>query len=299
MARENNFVFLEWFTPAWLASLCAIALQEDIEVDHVHRIIATYRLEPPTDEPVPENWPFPVRLYSQGRQEVWCNGVPLEQARGSRKPMALLWELVAEGGRGVSVEMLCDNIWPDAEGDTAYKALTTNVHRLRKLIGADAIRLEGGRLSLNGAVCWLDLWAWEQHLKQAQSCLEDNDLKRAEAAMSRALALYRGPLLNGAGDGASVLARREECSRRMIRQLCALTDKLISEGEASEAEDLLNKALSAEPYAEPLYQELIRAQLAQGHTAQARKTYDTCRLMLQAHFKVEPTLETQSLVQGI
>jgi len=43
--------------------------------------------------------------------------------------------LIAMGGRQVPQTRLADLLWPDAEGDAAYRALITTLQRLRRLIG--------------------------------------------------------------------------------------------------------------------------------------------------------------------
>jgi hypothetical protein len=52
---------------------------------------------------------------------------------------------------------------PDSEGDAAYHALESALYRLRQLLGArDAVRMEGGKVSLNRDQLWVDMWKFEE-----------------------------------------------------------------------------------------------------------------------------------------
>jgi hypothetical protein len=70
-----------------------------------------------------------------------------------RKPQELLQALVAFGGTEVSAGVLIDALWPNSEGDAAYHALESALHRSRQLLGArDAVRMDGGKVSLSSIV---------------------------------------------------------------------------------------------------------------------------------------------------
>jgi DNA-binding SARP family transcriptional activator len=56
---------------------------------------------------------------------------------------------------------------PDSEGDAAYHALESALYRLRQLLGArDAVRMEGGKVSLNRDQLWVDMWKFEEELRR-------------------------------------------------------------------------------------------------------------------------------------
>src|SRR5580700_2005893 len=80
-----------------------------------------------------------------------------------RKPQELLQALIAFGGTEVSAGVLIDALWPDSEGDAAYHALESALYRLRQLLGTrDAVRMEGGKVSLNRDPLWVDMWKFEE-----------------------------------------------------------------------------------------------------------------------------------------
>jgi ATP/maltotriose-dependent transcriptional regulator MalT len=57
IAPRKGYLYLEWWSTAWLARLCAFALEHDIEPKHVRMLIRAYQLAPPRGDVVPEAWP--------------------------------------------------------------------------------------------------------------------------------------------------------------------------------------------------------------------------------------------------
>jgi len=50
-----------------------------------------------------------------------------------------------------------DTLWPDADGDQAYRACATAIYRLRKLLGEDkAVIVKDEKVSLNPSLVWVD-----------------------------------------------------------------------------------------------------------------------------------------------
>lgn len=139
--------------------MLALAVSQGVETETATELIRRFRYRPdPSDA---NGWPWPVKVYTLGRFEVELAGRPLSFARKApRKPLGLLQCLIAHGGAEVREEHLADALWPDAEGDEGLRRLRIALHRLRQLLGdGDAIRVQGGRLSLARDRVWVDaLW---------------------------------------------------------------------------------------------------------------------------------------------
>lgn len=128
-----------------------------------------------------------VVVYTSGRLELVIDGKPLRfKGRAPLRALELLSALIAAGGRGASVGGISDQLWPDADGFDAYRAFTTTLHRLRRLLGYhDAVRLSAGQLMLDPQICHVDVWGFERALRAA----------RDDESLDAALDLYRGPFL--------------------------------------------------------------------------------------------------------
>jgi len=128
-----------------------------------------------------------IVIFTLGRFEVVLDGMPLRfKGRAPVRALELLSALIAAGGRGVSVASLSDSLWPEADGFDAYRAFTTTLHRLRRLLQCpEAVRLCAGRLTLDAQICRVDLWEFERSLRAA----------RDSAALHHALDSYHGPFM--------------------------------------------------------------------------------------------------------
>src|SRR5262249_56562413 len=95
----------------------------------------------------------------------------------------------------------------------------TTLHRLREWLGDDAaVIVEGGEVALNRRLVWLDTWAFDQAVRNAQTLFGAADLggRRNEfvAAVDEALTLYRGPLLGTDVDAACVTEKHQRYGAR-------------------------------------------------------------------------------------
>ncbi|MEQ1881165.1 MAG: hypothetical protein ABL878_09360, partial [Burkholderiales bacterium] len=93
-AREGTRKYYLRYLECAMPPLVTLALEEGIEVDLVQDIIRMFRLKP--GKGAPENWPWPVRIFTLGRFEALINGEKLEFSRKvPRKTLLLLKAIVA------------------------------------------------------------------------------------------------------------------------------------------------------------------------------------------------------------
>ncbi|MGO1075012.1 AfsR/SARP family transcriptional regulator, partial [Inquilinus sp. CA228] len=179
-----------------LARLADRALAAGAEPEPTRRVIALWDLPPPEDG-AHELWPFPVEIRALGGFMVQVEGARLAMGTGKaqRKPMELLWCLVAGPAEGWAQGELADQLWPELDGDRAIASLHTTVYRLRKLIGGRSIRHENDHIGLVPGQVRTDV----ARLRAALSALQDPALEPAGrlAAFDLAISLVRGPLLPG------------------------------------------------------------------------------------------------------
>jgi hypothetical protein len=188
LGRAHDYLNTWMWRSATIAELAALALDADIEVDYVQRLIRERHLVP-TEPPVHvETWPWPVKIFTLGRFDVLTDDRPVRfPGKAQKKPLALLRALVALGGQNVSEERVAEVLWPDAEGDAAHQALSVTLHRLRRLLGHDrAVSRNDGRLSLDPAHCWVDVWSVEQTLARAEAAIARSPARDHEWAAASA-----------------------------------------------------------------------------------------------------------------
>lgn len=206
--------------PSSLLRLCLKALENDIEVEYVGRLIRRWSLVPEVPPLHLDAWPWPLKIYTLGGFELWRDGKPASITGKVRKPLELLKAMISMGGSQVPVESLCDALWPDADGDLAQRSLDTTLHRLRRLLGHEkALQLQAGRLSLDPRYCWLDIWAFERNCDELGVALKSRgqlDEGRFETQIEKCAGLYRGSYLPTDLDLSWTFPMRDRLARRYL-----------------------------------------------------------------------------------
>jgi DNA-binding SARP family transcriptional activator len=282
--------------PRFGATMCALALAHDVEPEFVRRIIELNGYAPPPQAGAA--WPWPVRIATFGRFEVAAGGQPVATVRkAQRKPLELLKALIAAGGRSVDKDRLADWLWPDASAEAASAALGMAVMRLRKLLSTpQAVVLEDGKIGLDPQYVWLDLWAFDREVDALHPLLRAQAAENVVAAIcERVLALYRGPFLDHESPQRWLVATRERARARFLRTLTDAGRYWEQRGRWPVAAALYERGLEVDALAEGFYRNLMRCHLAQGRTADAARTLQRCRDVLQAELGVPPSAETEEL----
>jgi DNA-binding SARP family transcriptional activator len=285
--------------PRFGATMCALALTQDVEPEFVRRIIELNGYAPPPE--AGPSWPWPVKITTLGRFDVASHDRPLAVPRKApRKPLELLKALIAAGGRGVDKQRLADFLWNDATADAASAALDMAVMRLRKLLAVpEAVVIEDGKIGLDPERVWLDLWAFDRDVDALQPLLRRADDDAAIAAIGeRMLALYRGAFLENEEPQRWLLAARERTRQRFLRSLSDAGRYWERRERWSDAATLYERGLDIDPIAEDLYRRLMRCHLAQRRPAEAARTFQRCREMLLAQLGVPPSTETEALLRS-
>jgi DNA-binding SARP family transcriptional activator len=267
--------------------LFTLALEEAIEVDLVQDVIRMFRLKPPKS--APENWPWPVRIFTLGRFEAQINGEKLEFSRKlPRKTLLLLKAVVALGGRDVPEQALCDALWGEDEGDAARNALSITVLRLRKLLGSnESVIHHGGRVSLNPELCWVDARVFE-------TCLSETEFDG-----QKILSLYGGTFLPEDVDEIWSVAARERLRGKFIHALSAQAATMETQGDVTAALQCYMRGIEADPIVECFHQGLMRCYERMGKRSEAFSVYRRLKHTLSVLLGVPPSETTQRLFQDM
>ena len=287
VAREGSQRYYLRFPDRALVPLFGLALEEGIDVSLVQEMTRTFRLKPPKD--APDRWPWLVRALTLGRFEVQINGEPMEFSRKlPRKTLLLLKAIVAHGGREVPEQALCDTLWGDEEGDAARNALSITILRLRKLLGSnESVNHQGGKVSLNPEMCWVDAWVFEARL--AQTGFDSQ----------KVLALYGGTFLpEDEGESWSV-APRERLRGKFIDALSRYGTTLEAEGDRPGAVQCYMRGIDADPIVESFHQGLMRCYERLGKRTEALSVYRRLKHTLSVVLGVPPSDATQKLFQDM
>lgn len=232
--------------------------------------------------------PFTFELRLFGAAEARLNGRPLPRLR-ARAGLSLL-ALLALRPRYTSERVwLAATLWPDSSDEQALYNLRRNLVDVRRVLGEQAGRLESPtprtlRLDLTDAFCDVHVFDAALHHNQTAST------KQMEAAV----ALYRGPLLEGCMDE-WVFAEREARQQDWLAAIEALAARAIRDGGLAEAVRRLGQVVAADPYRETAQRTLMETLAAVKDPAAAMFAYRKFRHLLLRELRSEPSLETQAL----
>lgn len=258
IARDLAWLNFLRAVPQVAAAVCALALEHGVEAAFVREVITARGLQ--AVRPDLAAWPWRVRVHTLGGLRIELDGQPLV-ARGkvAKKPLELLLFVVASGGSEVALATVADALWPDLEGDKARAALTSALHRLRRLLGSEhAVLLEQGRLSLNPREVWVDALAFEQLVDSVGVPQAGVLTASSRAAAERAQALYGGVFMHGSDDEAWQLVCRARLASKFRRMVVLLARAAQDQGDAATARALLQRGLEFDPRDEDLARELSK-----------------------------------------
>lgn len=287
-----------FWQPQVMSRLCAHALAHDIESDYVTLLIRKRGI--PSPPSWPDNWPWPVKVFTLGRFSLLVNDMPLHsQGKVQRKTLELLQALIALGGRDLDATTLTQALWPDAEGDAAHHALESCVHRLRKLIGREAVAMHGGRIGLDPQRCWVDAWALERSLANLREALSvGTHADRIPTQLARMQALYRGPFLSQCSQP-WLLATRERLRGRYLRSLDAAARYFEAAGQMLLALEPLHQGIDLDPFSEDFYRRLMVLYQRLGRPADALAIWHRCQRTLGAGLGISPSAQTEDLAHEL
>jgi predicted ATPase/class 3 adenylate cyclase/Tfp pilus assembly protein PilF len=231
--------------------------------------------------------PLAIRLF--GPFEVHLHGEPLPRLR-SRKGHWLLALLTLRRGAPLERSWLAGTLWPDSSERQALVSLRSSLVDLRRALGPEAGRLHSPTpqtLSLDLSGAEVDVLAFDAAIAQGEA-----------PALERALALYRGPLLEGCLEEWS-LPERQTRTQAYLQALETLAMGAMSGGDPSAAEPYLRLAVAVDPLRESAQRALMQALAAGGNTAAATQLYRELRERLHRELNAEPDSETMALFQQL
>ncbi|MCQ8106290.1 hypothetical protein NP590_19450 [Methylomonas sp. SURF-2] len=294
LGKQQRYLNVHPFwQPDVIVTLCTLALEQGIEADYVRWWIRQRQLQP--DGNACEEWPWPVKIRTLGQFRIDGEAPdPVRRRQKDNKPLQLLQWLLTINPDGVPQQVLADVLWPDADADAAQHALEVALQRLRKLLGRnEAVLLQGGTLSLNRELCWLDIWVIDDVLRRLAA-----QPQQAEVLAARLLKVWRGPFLPSL-EAPLAASKRETLAAKLSQTLEKLGLALETAGQPATAISCYAQAVATEPLAENLQYRLIECLLDQGRQAEALLAYRRCRNHYAGHYGIEPSSRMQALAARI
>lgn len=285
-----------------VAMICKAAIEREIQTDYVKELITSHHIK--SDGHTIEDWPWAIKIYTLGRFEIFTKDGNILKSSGKphKIPMLLLKSIITHGGRHVGAEMLSDHLWPDSDGDTSQNLFSTNIHRLRKLLGGkDIIQHIDGQLDLNPELCWVDIWAFDDVTGKIYNIIHQST-GDAEALMPlfvRMCSLYKGDFIPGNQTDPSSTQMRNKLMRMFIDTCLQAGKWLERHNKWEHAAECYKSALLIYNSEEILYQRLMKCFQTIGRSAEVISTYNTCRDALISTLGLEPSNETKAFYNSV
>jgi predicted ATPase/DNA-binding SARP family transcriptional activator len=237
----------------------------------------------------------PLSIRMLGVWEVRVGGQPLPSLR----PHSVEWLLALlalRHGRGypqsgwISRSWLAGSLWPESSEANGLYNLRRNLVALRQALGAEAARLR----TPNRATLGLDLTGATVDVVGFDAAIAAGD----EPSLQAAVALYRGPLLEGCVEE-WVLPERASREEACLQTLETLADRRAARGDLAAALGYLAQAAALDPLRDSTQRRRMQWLAAGGDLPAAVHTYREHRLRLYRELNAEPDPETTALFQTL
>jgi len=228
-----------------------------------------------------------------GPLEVLLDGTPAPL--GGARQKAVLAVLLLHANESVSVERLIDNVWEDEPPETARNVLQSYVSQLRKLLGADVIRMRGQGYTLEIDPERLDLHRFQRLVGET----EGRDPASTAERLRAALALWRGPPLADLPEGAFARATAARLEELRVAALERRLEADMSLGRAPELVAELEALVAEHPLRERLRALQMLALYRSGRQADALQAFRAARSRLVDELGIEPAPALQQLERAI
>ena len=218
---------------------------------------------------------------------------PLPPLR-ARKVLLLLTLLTLRAGQPVERAYIIGTLWPHTEDRDGAVNLRRALADLRAWLGPDAAHLTTPTrrtVALRVDTIFADVLVFDEAARFWQ---KQGQLEEAEAA----LAVYRGPLLDGL-DEMFLLGERIKRATQCVALLEALGHHALQSEDSNRAVYFARRALLIDPLSQPTQRLLYEALTQSGDLPAALRAYRDFRILLYKEMQQEPDAATVALVEQL
>ncbi|MFE0605454.1 BTAD domain-containing putative transcriptional regulator [Streptomyces sp. NPDC058892] len=236
-----------------------------------------------------------VNIRILGPVEVFDRRTGAHIVPSGAKQRALLGALVVRAGHVLSAERLIHELWGDRPPVSAANALQAHVARLRRLLqdgtpdagGHEWIATRSMGYLLRPGRATTDAQLFHRLSAEGRSALGSDPVHAAEL-LRGALALWRGPALDGSAQGPICTVEADRLEELRLTTLETLHDANLRSGRHAEVTRELERLTASHPMRERLYDLQMLALYRCGRQTEALGVYERARRRLVDELGVEP-----------
>ncbi|MFB9349366.1 BTAD domain-containing putative transcriptional regulator [Streptomyces heliomycini] len=239
-----------------------------------------------------------LRFNVLGPLEGWAEGSRLRLSGLIQE--RVLGTLLLETGRVLPIDRLVESAWAENPPATASHQVRKAVATLRRRIpaGDEVIVTDGPGYRVVLGQEQLDLTQFGLLVRTARKAAGQGRPDEAVEALHRALGLWRGPILSGAG-GPVIEAAATTFEEQRLAAAEYLFELRLGFGESSELVVDLRAFVQSHPLRETLRAQLMLALYRAGRQAEALEEYGRVRELLVEELGVDPGPGLARVYEGI
>jgi DNA-binding SARP family transcriptional activator len=246
-----------------------------------------------------------LKIYLFGAFDVYQGDRRLvKQDWRGQQNRTLLKLLLTHRGHPVMTEQLLELLWPGEPPDQTRSRLYVRMSQVRRLLDAEdaaafIVSEGGGYVWDPRSMCWLDVVAFEAHVKQGEEHQGAGDWEAAIRAYESARSLYRGDYLEEDRYADWTMGERERLRERFLTALMGLAECYAKQGRYRRALARCQQVLGADPCREAVYVRMMLYAYYAGERVRALRLYERCRAVLKEDLQVDPQASTTHLAMQI
>jgi DNA-binding SARP family transcriptional activator len=235
-----------------------------------------------------------LRIYLAGRVMLEADNLLMDEEQlPARQGRIAFVYLIQQRRRPVARQELAEAIWgeeiPEA-WDAGVSALLSRLRRLfRRLnLDVDIVTLSGSVYMRVPEGAWVDLDAARSALDQAEALLRTGRPAEAWPHAAVAFSVTERGFLEGEYLP-WILLERARLRAEHVAVLECLADVTLQVGEPAAAARHARQCIELEPFRESAYEREMRAQIMLGNRAEALRTYEVLRNLLETELGADPS----------
>ncbi|HQE66281.1 MAG TPA: BTAD domain-containing putative transcriptional regulator [Bacillota bacterium] len=233
-----------------------------------------------------------VKAAMFGKPEISVNGIKIPDTEWKTKKVKGFFEYLLLGsGNTISKELLAEIFWPGSDDKSSIASQRTALYYLRKTLSKYDAEItgdnafiyetpEGLQIRKNDAL-ELDIHEFLRLYDQLSTEKEQTEI------LERMIELYKGDLMENSDYGDLVLNERERFKSIFMEACQKLGLIYMKRGKLQQSEEILRRAMRAEPYNEDVCLELLKLYMSQGRRSKAVKLYYSFKKHLEQELDIK------------